>query len=42
MATKLKRSGYTNINLDAGWNANRNWEFRTDANGHGSRLITLF
>jgi Alpha galactosidase A/Alpha galactosidase C-terminal beta sandwich domain len=33
MATKLKRSGYTNINLDAGWNANWNWEFRTDANG---------
>jgi hypothetical protein len=33
MAAKLKRSGYTNINLDAGWNANWNWEFRTDANG---------
>ncbi|HET6292846.1 MAG TPA: glycoside hydrolase family 27 protein [Kribbella sp.] len=33
MASNLKKSGYTNINLDAGWNANWNWEFRTDANG---------
>jgi hypothetical protein len=33
MAANLKRAGYTNINLDAGWNANWNWEFRTDANG---------
>ncbi|WP_328991257.1 glycoside hydrolase family 27 protein [Kribbella sp. NBC_01245] len=33
MASKLKRAGYTNINLDAGWNANWAWEFRTDANG---------
>ena len=33
MAANLKRAGYTNINLDAGWNANWDWEFRTDANG---------
>ncbi|GAA0585951.1 glycoside hydrolase family 27 protein [Kribbella sandramycini] len=33
MAKNLRSSGYTNINLDAGWNANWNWEFRTDANG---------
>ncbi|GAA0928949.1 glycoside hydrolase family 27 protein [Kribbella koreensis] len=33
MAKNLKQAGYTNINLDAGWNANWNWEFRTDANG---------
>lgn len=33
MAGKLKRAGYTNINLDAGWNASWAWEFRTDANG---------
>src|SRR5882757_1455590 len=33
MAANLKQAGYTNINLDAGWNANWNWEFRTDANG---------
>src|ERR1700716_1987291 len=25
MASKLKRAGYTNINLDAGWNANWDW-----------------
>ncbi|MEV6130554.1 glycoside hydrolase family 27 protein [Streptomyces violaceusniger] len=33
MAAKLKRSGYTNINLDAGWNANWDWQARVDANG---------
>jgi hypothetical protein len=33
MATNLKHAGYTNVNLDAGWNANWDWEFRTDANG---------
>src|SRR4051812_18311423 len=33
MAKNLRSAGYTNINLDAGWNANWNWEFRTDANG---------
>ncbi|MFE4663758.1 glycoside hydrolase family 27 protein [Streptomyces sp. NPDC056716] len=33
MAAKLKRSGYTNINLDAGWNASWDWQFRFDANG---------
>ena len=33
MARNLRSAGYTNINLDAGWNANWNWEFRTDANG---------
>ncbi|MEV6170901.1 glycoside hydrolase family 27 protein [Streptomyces sp. NPDC051954] len=33
MASKLKRSGYTNINLDAGWSANWDWQFRFDANG---------
>ncbi|MFI6834027.1 glycoside hydrolase family 27 protein [Kribbella sp. NPDC050241] len=33
MAANLKRAGYTNVNLDAGWNANWDWQFRTDANG---------
>ncbi|MEV0289616.1 glycoside hydrolase family 27 protein [Kribbella sp. NPDC050820] len=33
MAANLKRVGYTNVNLDAGWNANWEWQFRTDANG---------
>lgn len=33
MAAHLKQTGYTNVNLDAGWNANWEWQFRTDANG---------
>jgi hypothetical protein len=33
MAANLKPAGYTNVNLDAGWNANWDWQFRTDANG---------
>ncbi|MFI7065209.1 glycoside hydrolase family 27 protein [Kribbella sp. NPDC050124] len=33
MAANLKQAGYTNVNLDAGWNANWDWQFRTDANG---------
>src|SRR5882757_4772330 len=33
MATNLKPAGYTNINIDAGWNATYAWDFHSDANG---------
>ncbi|MFF4593859.1 glycoside hydrolase family 27 protein [Amycolatopsis sp. NPDC001319] len=33
VSAKLKSAGYTNINLDAGWNANFDWVFHSDANG---------
>ncbi|MGW6139402.1 hypothetical protein ACWFRM_07620 [Streptomyces sp. NPDC055144] len=29
----MRRSGYTNIDLDAGWNATWDWQSRLDANG---------
>jgi len=33
MASKLKSAGYTNVNIDSGWNADQSWVFHTDVNG---------
>jgi hypothetical protein len=33
VATKLKPAGYSYVNIDAGWNADLNWNFHSDANG---------
>jgi hypothetical protein len=33
MAGRLRAAGYTNINVDAGWNATLNWDFHTDTTG---------
>ncbi len=33
MAANLAPAGYRNINMDAGWNADLDWNFHSDANG---------
>ncbi|MER7197292.1 MULTISPECIES: hypothetical protein [unclassified Streptomyces] len=34
VAANLRGSGYTNINLDVGWNATWHWQSRADATTH--------
>lgn len=33
LAGKLATAGYDHLNIDAGWNADLDWKFHTDANG---------
>ena len=33
LAGQLKSAGYTNVNIDSGWNADLAWVFHTDVNG---------
>ncbi|RFU87314.1 glycoside hydrolase family 27 protein [Streptomyces triticagri] len=33
LSGKLAQAGYNHLNIDAGWNADLDWEFHTDTNG---------